>query len=328
MTFKRLVTCAVLALAAALPASASAQLQVPPPGGDNVQDAIDLGTLKGSPSVFAFDADTTSYTTQPELNEFDLCSGLGYGKTVWGKFRTPRTGQVDITAAGFDSAIALLRQTKTGIAAGPCTNRLKGRIEAFRRDNLPTVEKGGTYYVQVGGTEENGSTAAGPVEVAVELLKPKLVAGADAGLAYKFGKGGIKVTSVRIDGPPGSAIIVFCAKRCGKTARFNVKGKASVLRQPIRKLDFAKRTQGGGGLFEPAPKEKGSDAPVYSAAKQVFKNRKIKNGNTLFVAVVAKDQIGQIFFWKIKKNAAGPKQLGCIEPNTTKVKAIGKCDGS
>jgi hypothetical protein len=48
----------------------------------------------------------------------------------------------------------------------------------------------------------------------------------------------------------------------------------------------------------------------------------------VFVAVVAPDQIGEIFFWKVKKSAAGPKQLGCIEPNSSRVKAIGKCNGS
>jgi hypothetical protein len=332
MTLKRLVTCAVLALAAALPSSASAQLQVPPPGGDNVQDAIDLGTISPSPSVFAFDADTTNYTTQPELNEFDLCAGLGYGKTVWGKFRTPRTGQVDVTAAGFDGAIALLQQTRTGIAAGPCTNRLKGRIEAFRRDALPTVEKGGTYFVQVGGTEQNGATAGGPVEVAVELLKPKLVEGADAGLAVHQVKGGVRIDSVRISGPKGSAALIFTChgtKKCGGRKTFNLKPAVTTALSPAtQSVDVRGKAAGHRNLFVPAPKQAG-DAPLWSArTRQVLKGRKIPNGQTVFAAIVARDQIGQLFFWKIKKGKVLPKQLGCIEPTSATIKAVGKCNGS
>ena len=73
------------------------------------------------------------------------------------------------------------------------------------------------------------------------------------------------------------------------------------------------------------PKEK-ADIPVYSAAKQVFRGRRIKNGQTLAVAVQAEDQIGQVFLWRIRRNAAGPKQIRCIEPNSSKIKAIGKCN--
>jgi hypothetical protein len=145
---------------------------------------------------------------------------------------------------------------------------------------------------------------------------------------YKFNKPhGIKITSLRIDGPPGSTILIFCAKKCGKQGRFSVRGKAALFRRPIQKLQFGKRAQVD-GPFRGAEPKKADNAPLYSAAKQVFKGRKIKNGNTLFVAVVAPDQIGEIFFWKIKKNAAGPKQLGCIEPNSSRVKAIGRCNGS
>src|SRR3954470_21770549 len=139
MNFKRLVTCAVLVVAAALPASASAQLQVAPPGGDSVGDAVDLGTLSPSPSVFGFDADTSSYTLQPDLGEFNQCGSTVYDKTVWARFKTPRTGQIDVTAAGFDGVIGLSHQTRTGLAPGPCTDRLSGRIESFRRDSLPDV---------------------------------------------------------------------------------------------------------------------------------------------------------------------------------------------
>src|SRR3954451_5881409 len=98
MTLKRLVAVAVLVMAAALPASASAQLQVAPPGGDDVSNAIDLGTISPRPNVYGFDADTSTYTLQQK--EFNQCGNSLYDKTVWASFRTPRTGQIDITAAG------------------------------------------------------------------------------------------------------------------------------------------------------------------------------------------------------------------------------------
>jgi hypothetical protein len=331
MTFKRLVTCAVVALAAALPASASAQLQVPPPGGDNAEDAINLGTLQGSPSVFGFDADTSTYTTQS--GEFNQCGSTVYGKTVWSRFKAPRTGQVDVTAAGFNAVLGLSSLSKSGsLTPGPCSDRLTGAIESFPRETLPTVTKGSSYYLQVGGAQQGGAFAGGGLEVAVELLKPKVVNGADAGLAYKFGKGGIKITSVRIDGPKGSRALVFSChgtKKCGKQQTYKFKSAFAakpVLQQKIQKVDLARRSPSG--MFASAAPKKADDAPLYAAARQVLKGRKIKNGDMLFVAVVAPNQIGQIFFWKIKKNAAGPKQIGCVEPTTFTIKAVGKCNGS
>jgi hypothetical protein len=328
MTYKRPAMFAALTLVfAAVPAAASAQLQLAPGKGDNIGDAIDLGSLKPSPAVAGFDADTSAYTTQPALNEFNKCGSSVYGKTIWSTFKTPRTGQLDVTAAGFDAAIGLARQTSSSVVGGRCTDRLAGRIESYGRNNLPTVVKGQTYFLQVGGAQQrDGSFAGGPLEVAVELLKPQVVNGADAGLNYKFGKGGIKVSSVRVSGPRGSSIIAFCAKKCGK--RVTIRPRTAVS-GPVQRVRAARRlAPGTDNVFAAAPRSDVDSIPVSAAARQIFKGRKIRNGNTLFVAVVAKDQIGQIFFWKIKKNAAGPKQIGCIEPTSNKVKRVGACNGS
>jgi hypothetical protein len=45
------------------------------------------------------------------------------------------------------------------------------------------------------------------------------------------------------------------------------------------------------------------------------------------VIVLGNDQIGQAFYWDIKKNAAGAKQIGCVEPDGEKIQKLGTCDG-
>src|SRR4051794_19257592 len=140
---------AVCAGLLALPAGASAQSSVPPPGGDNLSDAIPVRPTNSTflpltPGVLGFSADTTGYTT--ETNEFDSCGQSTYGKTIWSVFAVDRTGRIDITAAGYDSVVALLPVSSSGVpGSGPCTDRLAGRIESFPRDNLPTVKKGRVY---------------------------------------------------------------------------------------------------------------------------------------------------------------------------------------
>jgi hypothetical protein len=326
MNLKRSLTCAALGVAAVFPTTASAQLQVPPGGGDNVQDAIDLGTLRPSPRVVGYQVDTSNYTLQPELGEFDICGNIPYGKTVWGRFATNRTGRVDITAAGFDGTIGLSRVVGDNLEAGPCTDRLAGRIESFGRDALPTVRKGDAYYVQVGGAQQpDGTIPGGPLEVAVELLEPEVVVGADAGLAWTSTRGGIKVNSVRVDGPRGSSALAFCRKKCGSRVRRNFKPTV-FNKSPLEELEFSKRVRED-HLFQPASKPKAARGRAFSAAENIMKGRRIRNGRTLFVAVVAQDQIGQIFSWKVRNNVAGAKKIRCIEPASSKIRAVGRCNG-
>jgi hypothetical protein len=65
------------------------------------------------------------------------------------------------------------------------------------------------------------------------------------------------------------------------------------------------------------------------ATKNVLRGRTIKNGSRLIVAVVSQfdDQIGQVFYWDVKSNAAGPKNIGCAEPGSTRFQRLGTCDG-
>lgn len=315
-----LAVCALALLA--LPAAASAQGAGP---GDNLSDALPLGNgpLPPSPAVIGVTADTSNYTT--EQGEFNACGNSAYGKTMWSIFGVDRTGRIDITAAGYDAVIGLARVTNAqgNIQGGPCVDRLSGKIESFPRDNLPTVQKGGIYAIQVGGFQRpDGQFEGGPVEVAVELLPPEQII-ADAGLAWRSTRGGIRVTSVRVDGPNGSAAAIGCIrKRCGRDQTVRNPKVKGVFARPVAKVD----PKSSGRKFVPA---KASDAPVRMATKTVFRGRKVPNGGRLAVVVVSQteDQIGQIFFWDVRRNAAGPKQIQCVEPDGRTFRRQGTCTG-
>jgi hypothetical protein len=322
--------CALMLVA--MPATASAQSGGGP--GDNYLDAIPLGTLAPSPAVVGVTADTTNYTTEGPggsfgaAGEFNQCGQSAYGKTAWSYFTTDRTGRIDITAAGFDAVIGLASfaspQNAVPPEGGPCVDRLSGRIESFPRDNLPTVKKGNWYAIQVGGFQRpDGSIDSGNVEVAVELLPPEQII-ADAGLTWRSTRGGIRVTSVRVDGPQGSIAGIGCIrKRCGRDQTVRNPKLAGVFKTPVAKLN----PSSSGKKFKPA---KASDEPVRMATKNVFRGRKVPNGGRLAVVVISQneDQIGQVFYWDVRRNAAGAKNIQCVEPDGRRFKRQGTCTGA
>jgi hypothetical protein len=325
----------VAALAALLLLPAAALAQAGP--GDNYQSPIVLGTpsqpLPITPAVLGYNADTSNYTTQdgdPLFGgpEFNQCGNSTYGKTVWAIFYTNRTGRVDITAAGFDAVIGLASFASPQNATphgGPCVDRLAGKIESFPRDNLPTVQKGGWYAIQVGGAlnQQSGQFVGGPLEVNVELLPPEQLI-ADAGLTWKSTSGGVKVSSVRVDGPQGSVAAIGCIKKkCGKTQSVRNPKVVGVFARTVAKLN----PRSTGRKLQPAARDRDT---VRMATKNVFQGRKIPNGGRLAVVVVSQnaDQIGQIFFWDVRNNAAGPKTIQCVEPDGKRFRKQGTCTGA
>jgi hypothetical protein len=274
MTAKRLLRTAALTLAVAVAAPAAAQAGAGP--GDDFSSAIvppaDFGgflplSTHNQPHIMGFDIDTSAYTTEGSEPLGCSVSNTTYGKTAWSTFKAPQYGRLDVTAAGFDSVISLYDATVNGGPVIDCTDRLAGKIESFPRDELPTVTKNHVYYVQVGGaTQSDGSVPGGPLSVDLELIHPDVVSGADAGLTYKNSRGGVKVTSLRVDGPRGSTIVAFCSKKCGR-AGFNVRRPAFT--RPIGEIgvgDLGRRV---------APKSAGAGPSVQAAAKQIFKGKKI-----------------------------------------------------
>lgn len=304
----------------ALPAAASAQ-------SDNLANAPVLGgaALSPSPSVLGFNADTTNFSL--EQGEFNQCGNSTYGKTLWALFRTDRAGRIDVTTAGIDSVIAINTVNRNGgLVGGPCSDRLSGRVESFPRDDLPTVAKGGTYALQVGGFQHpDGSVEGGAVEVDLELLPPERVQG-DAILTWRSVRGGIRVTSIKVDGPKGSNALITCVrKKCGKDQVVRSPKPTGVFARPIATVssgDGAARSTGAKAQPKPARRDQ-----VHIAATSAFKGRTVKNGSRLLVVVLGADQIGQAFYWDVKKNAAGAKSLGCVEPGGNTVQKTGTCDG-
>jgi hypothetical protein len=74
---------------------------------------------------------------------------------------------------------------------------------------------------------------------------------------------------------------------------------------------------------------KESDEAVRFATKNVFRGRRIPNGARLVAYVESRsdDQIGQVFYWDVRGNAAGAKQIGCLEPGSRRIQRLGTCDG-
>jgi hypothetical protein len=321
MTAKRLLTTAALTLIAAVAAPAAAQAGAGP--GDDIAAAItppgDVLPLStpSDPHVLGFDVDTSAYTTENETLSCPL-SRTSYGKTVWGAFRASQYGRLDVTAAGFDSVISLYDASANG-AEIDCTDRLAGKIEAFRRDELPTVKKGHVYGVQVGGAvQPDGSIPGGPLTVDLELIRPEVTSG-DAVLTWLSTGGGVKIKGLKLVAPSGSIVSVGCLKKsCGKVRAYGV--SKPVFRQRIAGVNLAKRL----GIPSAVSPEK---AIARSAARPNLKGKRIKNGDTLIVAVQREDEIGVIYFWKVSRNSAGTKNVGCIEPNSTKIKRVGSCTG-
>jgi hypothetical protein len=323
MTAKRLLTSAAITVLAAVAAPAAAQAGAGP--GDDIADAIrppgnvlPLST-PSNPHILGYEVDTSAYTTQ---NEPLSCatSRTNYGKTVWGAFQASQYGRLDVTAAGFDSVITLIDADANRIV--DCTDRLAGKIEAFRRDALPTVKKGHVYGVQIGGAvQPDGSTPGGPLAVDLELIRPEVTTG-DAVLTWLSTSGGVKIKSLKLNAPRGSVVTVGCIKKsCGKARSFGV--SKPVFNQKIASINFSKRL----GAGAPADELSFARTTAHVAAKPNLKGKRIKNGDTLIVAVQREDEIGVIYFWTVKHNGAGSKNVGCIEPNSTKIKRVGSCTG-
>jgi hypothetical protein len=115
---------------------------------------------------------------------------------------------------------------------------------------------------------------------------------------------------------------VGCVKKsCGKARSFGV--SKTVFRQKIAAVNLKQRLGAGSA----APERSFAKTTAHVAAKPNLKGKRIKNGDTLFVAVQREDEIGVIYFWKVKRNGAGSKNVGCIEPNSTKIKRVGTCTG-
>jgi hypothetical protein len=240
MTIKRLVTCAALTLAVALPTAASAQTPVDPPQGDNYLCPVALSDFD-SPGRFpsqeiGFIGDTTSYTVQTDLfnpggcagepgsggpREPTGCGNSSYGNTIWSVFYSDRWGVMNISTAGtFDSVIGVIpfdspQRPSPDINNGACYDRLRG----FSEDATGLVAPHQWYAVQVGGT---GTPQGSRVQVKFNLDPPPAV----EGQAFLFWKTGpLRVTDMHVKNvPAGETLTLSCSKHACKKRTITVRG--------------------------------------------------------------------------------------------------------
>ena len=131
---------------------------------------------------------------------------------------------------------------------------------------------------------------------------------ADAGLTWRSARGGIRVTSVRVDGPAG-------LRRRDRLHPQALRPQSDVIRNPKLKGVFAQAGREGrpGGEVERRPKFKPlarKTAPqVTDGDQERFRGRTVPNGGAARWSSSSRrtDQIGQAFFWDVSRNAAGAK---------------------
>jgi hypothetical protein len=349
MTFKRALAIALTA-AAALPASAAAQAQIPPPQGDNYLGPIALSDFD-NPQPFpkqeiGFLADTTSYTLQDDMfappasggpSEPRSC-GSPYANTVWSVFYADRYGVMKVSTAGpFDSVIGFVpfkspnSDPTPNIDSGVCIDRLSG----FEEELSAFVAPKHWYAVQVGGT---GAPAGGQIQVKFDFQKPPTLE-ADAVLTWKSNAAG-KVTVVKlvVSAPKGSKVSISCTHHgCRPPRAFTVK-KTAVFRPigavgPVAKapagVHMAPAGDSGsvasvGSVGSPAAFKAGSQ--VHAAKKYtLLKGKGLKAGAKLIVRITKAGYIGKYFSYPVTKSGVSAKTIRCTNPGSSTPHKPGTC---
>ena len=149
-----------------------------PPANDNYLQSTKLNdeNTGALPLTVQDSQSTVEATTQPDLfnpNDVGLpfggggveptrCRATALGNTVWYDFVPPVAGGVELTAAGFDTVIAVYEFDAVSariIRPVGCQNAGSGATEDFVLPSI--VEAGRSYTVQVGGALVGGAFASG-----------------------------------------------------------------------------------------------------------------------------------------------------------------------
>lgn len=168
-----------VALAAMCGLSVVSQARAAAPANDNYLASTTMARPDGRVLGFFHDVvDTTGATTQADLfdpnreglpfggapPETTACGATPYGKTVWYDFAPQVDGGVEMIVAGFDTVVTVYRYDArtaqiTGVVA--CQNDSAGPSEDVQ---LPRVNKGVSYTVQIGGVGAGAAAAAGSLD--------------------------------------------------------------------------------------------------------------------------------------------------------------------
>jgi hypothetical protein len=346
MNLKRLVTLAVIVVAAAVPATAAA---IAPPASDNYLDSLLLND-ENHPlpynKGFFFTADTTSYTIQSDMYSPDdsggpaepnLCTNSHgvrsqYGNTVWAAFYANRWGRMTIGASSgtFDEVIGIipfdsLRNARPRISRGACYDEKAG----FTETAAGIVVPGQWYAVQVGGTPPQG----GPMQVSYKLRKPARVGSSNTRANLVWLTNPLRVKQLYITNVPrGSKLRLTCTKHACRKKTRNVRRKSAAAGKfaagawNARAAADASMRRALGPSFTSSP-HAAFKPIVHESAKRVLllKNRKVKRGAKIELRLTQFGHIGRYYRWNVKRNKITPQINRCMKPGSSKPRK--KCSG-
>ena len=352
MNLKRLLTLAVLVVAAAFPTTAAA---IVPPHSDAYLDSLLLNDTR-HPLKYndgrLFQADTTNYTVQRDM--FDPCfasdpsqCGGGppepnictnshgvksqYGNTVWAAFYANRWGRMTIrTSAPFDNVIGIipfrsLKNATPDIAHGACYDEKVG----FEETASGIVTPGQWYAIQFGGTPPQG----GPVQVSYKLKKPAVVGSANTRASLVWGTGPLRIKQLFITNVPrGATLKLHCTKHACKKRTVHVHHKiagAGKFAAPGLQTGAAAKVSMR-RAFGPAAASSPNAAfkpIVHESAKRItlVKKHKVKRGAKIELRLTEFGHIGRYYRWNVKRNEITPQINRCMKPASSKPRK--KCSG-
>ena len=161
---------------ACAPAAAAAE----PPANDDYlfSKALEDPRTGSLPHNFRFNeiVDTTAATVQADLfspprsgggAEPTVCNGVPFGKTVWYDLLPDVPGEVEVSAANYDTVIAIYRfDPRTGriVESGGCLN------DAISESGRFEVRAGRSYTVQIGGVDNGQGPASGLLGVSISFF--------------------------------------------------------------------------------------------------------------------------------------------------------------
>jgi hypothetical protein len=136
---------------------------------ERYHDTVDTTQATEQPNVF--DPSPDSRSTGAAQAETLSCDGHAYGKTVWYDFLPPTSGGVRLTAAGYDTALAVYEyDSATGRITRPVACQDAGEGPSEELDVPPPAIEAGKYYtVQVGGAVVDGTARSGALDFRLEF---------------------------------------------------------------------------------------------------------------------------------------------------------------
>jgi hypothetical protein len=339
MSLKRVLLIALVVLAV-VPASAAAQAQVAPPEGDNYLFPIPLNGSLTNPPPFPSDqigfvADTTTYTTQPDMYNPPSSGGPPeptncgtqtspdiYGNTIWSVFYSNRYGVMNVSTAGpFDTVIGVLpfqgpANPVPELNLGYCQDSLSG----FQEDTTFLVGKNRWYAIQVGGTSPTGAPTGGQVQVKFSLTKPPTVAG-DAFLFWKVPP--LRVTTAYVKNvPKGETLTLSCTRGAchKKTVRVKSKPTSGLFSGKIAAPPPGVHMAGGAGADGSTSADIAFRQIVHEAKAKVtlLTNQRVNSGAKIELRITRPGFIGKYYVWKVSSSSISSPTKKCMNPGSTK----------